>query len=45
MAAAHEVAVPPQDRVRRDDQVQVQLPQPEPGEPVEERGKENGPPQ
>lgn len=37
MAAAHEIAVPPQDRVRRDDQ--VQLPQLGSGKPVQERGK------
>jgi hypothetical protein len=36
---ADEVAVPPQDRLRGDDQ--VQLPQFAFGEPVEERGKES----
>jgi hypothetical protein len=38
VASAHEVAVPPQDRVRGDDQ--VQLPQRGPGEPVEDCGQE-----
>jgi hypothetical protein len=37
--AAHEVPVPPQNRVRGDDQ--VQLPELGPGEPVEERGQES----
>jgi len=39
VATAHQVAVPPQDRVRGDDQ--VQLPQRGPWEPVQERGKES----
>jgi hypothetical protein len=39
VAAAHEVAVPPQDRLRGDDQ--VELPQPGARRPVEERSKES----
>ena len=39
MPATHQVAVPPQDRVRGDDQVQP--PQRGPGEPVQERGKKS----
>jgi hypothetical protein len=39
VATAHEVAVPPQDRVRGDNQ--VQLTQLGPGEPVEEHGQES----
>jgi hypothetical protein len=38
VATAHQVTVPPQDRVRGDDQ--VQLPQPGLGKPVEERGED-----
>ncbi|MGP3927880.1 hypothetical protein [Streptomyces sp. 8N616] len=39
MAAAHEVTVPSQDRLRGDDQ--LQLPQSDTREPVEQRGKES----
>jgi hypothetical protein len=39
VATAHEITMPPQDRVRGDDQVQP--PQRGPGEPVKERGKES----
>jgi len=43
VATAYQVTVPPQDRLRGDDQ--VQLPQLGPREPMEERGQErNGPP-
>jgi hypothetical protein len=38
VAAAHEVAVPPQDRLRGDDH---ELPQPGARQPVEERSKES----